>query len=510
MPWRGPSYEGEFPSLGHDVVTLIESSLVMPDGTPISLTEEQVTFIVRFYGLDARGRFIFRRATMRRSKGWGKSPLGGGICLAELVGDVVPDGWDSDGEPVGRPRDVPWIQVAAVSEDQTDNLYVQLYDMLRDSPALDDYGIDLGLTRIFLKGRSGRIEPVTSSSGSREGQPVTFAALEETHLWTPSNGGKKLAATVRRNVAKTNGRTLELTNAFSPGDNSVAEDTHKAALNGAAGILYDALEAPPVEDLHDRKALKAALKIAYGDAHWIDLNRIADECTDPDTDPGDARRFYLNQIVKATGRAIDPRRWAELTRPDLVVPDGARIGIGFDGSISDDATVLVGCTAEGHVFLIDAWERPDRAEDWRVPRREVRAAVLAARDRWSVGRFLGDPPKWWTELDDWAGEFPEDVVALLDTNQPRRFAPACDRFSTAVREGSITHDGSELLTRHVLNMARKNVRLNEPDLEDGRVRFVFVKGGTGKIDAGIGATLALEAAMTMPAPVDYEPVFGFV
>jgi hypothetical protein len=60
------------------------------------------------------------------------------------------------------------------------------------------------------------------------------------------------------------------------------------------------------------------------------------------------------------------------------------------------------------------------------------------------------------------------------------------------------HDGSKTLTDHVLAMHKRKVRLRDDD-DDGRTKFVFVKGpDKAKIDGGIGATLALEAAMMMP------------
>ena len=42
--------------------------------------------------------------------------------------------------------------------------------------------------------------------------------------------------------------------------------------------------------------------------------------------------------------------------------------------------------------------------------------------------------------------------------------------------------------------------------DDGRTRFVFVKGpDRAKIDAGIGAVLALEALAVMPVEEDSQP-----
>jgi hypothetical protein len=496
------------PSLGWELLDWYETYLRVPSGPsygkPLVLTNEQATFIVRWYQVESRtGRFLYRRGASRRVKGWGKSPLLAGWAIGELVGPVQFDGWDASGRPVGKPWLTPWVQIAACSEDQTGNTYSAAYAMLADSPALDDFGIDLGRTKAFLRHRPGCvIEPVTSAAGSREGQPITAAVLDETHLWLQSNGGKRLAAVLRRNLGKGAGRSLESTNAFQPGERSVAEDTHRAWENGEKGLLYDAKEAPWVEDLSDRKALRAALKVAYGDAKWVDLTRVIAEIQDPATDAADARRFYLNQLVAGEHLAVDPRRWHELEHVGTPEP-GTRVGLGFDGSIRLDATALIGCTEDGHLFTVRVWERPVNAgPDWRIPRLEVEQVVAETFGRFQVGRMLCDPPKWQIEIERWMETYGDDVVVFFDTNQPRRMSGACDRFSTAIAEGFLSHDGTLVLTAHTLAMTRKKVKASAED-DDGRTRYVFTKGDDGrKIDAGIGAVLALEAAMTMP---EFEP-----
>lgn len=475
-------------------------------GQPLVLTDEQARFVIRWYAIDPKsGRFEYRRGATRRCKGWGKSPLLAGWAIGELAGPVLFDGWDADGDPVGRPWETPWVQVAACSEDQTGNTYSALYAMLADSPAIDEFGIDLGRTKAFLKDRPGSvIEPVTASAGSREGQLITAAVLDETHLWLQRNGGRRLAATLRRNAGKMNGRTLESTNAFVPGEMSVAEQTHKAWQRGESGLLYDAVEAPWVEDLSNKRELRKALKVAYGDATWVDLARIIAEIGDPDTDPADARRFYLNQLVAGEHSAVDPHRWTKLHRK-VDVSAGSRIGLGFDGSIRNDATALIGCTVDAHLFEIKVWERPVNAPaDWRVPRLEVERAVQETFERYDVGRMLCDPPRWQTEIERWhelydAGRSTEESrVLFFDTNQTRRMSGACDRFATALAEETMTHDAAPTMSAHVLAMVRQKTKPSAQD-DDGRTRYVFTKGDDGrKIDAGIGAVLALEAAMTMP------------
>jgi hypothetical protein len=341
VPWCGPTEDRPFPSLGWALLDLYEDTFIVPAGAlymqPLRFTDEQAAFVVRFYALDpATGRRIYRRAGYRRSKGAGKSPMAGAICGGELFGPVVFDGWDANGEPVGRPRESPFIQIVASAEDQTDNTFLPIHLMFEQSPKLDELGIEVGRTRIFKKSGPGEgIVPVTSASGTREGQPIHFAVLDEPQLWLPSNGGPALAAVLRRNVAKADppGQTLETGNAYVVGQNSVAEMTEKAAKKGQRGLLYDTRDAPEVDDLADREKMMPALKHAYGDSTWVDLERIFEEANDDDTDPADARQFYLNQPNKGGAVAFDVKRWGELAHPEVVVEDQALVVLGFKGNL---------------------------------------------------------------------------------------------------------------------------------------------------------------------------------
>lgn len=522
MPWKGPVHENDFPSLGWSLLEWWSDHLSSPrdENEPLVFTDEQALILVEWYALNPKtGRFVHRRGASRRSKGRGKSPVEAAKAIAELAGDVRFDGWDSAGEPVGRPWGTkgdpsPWVQVAAVSEDQTENTYAAIYEFLtaNDGQAADALRIDAGLTRCYLRDRPGKLEPVTASAGTREGQRVTYGVLDETHLWRPTNGGKRLARTVRRNVAKMGGRTYETTNAFVPGEDSVAEGTHKAVTDGAPGIYYDAVEAPPVKPEDDDETLKAALRVAYGDAWWIDLDRIVAEVRDPESTWEDSERFYFNHNVDDRRKAVETRRWEDLKRSDIAVPAGTRIAVGFDGSLSDDCTVLIGCAlVDGtpHTFEIEVWQRPAEApKTWRVPRTEIRDRLAEVMAYWDVGLMLCDPAKWQTEIELWIEEYGEERVVLFDTNQPTRMWRACDRFTTALTEGAYTHDGSPALTQQVLNMYKRKVRVRDDD-DDGRTKFVFVKGpDRAKIDAGIGAVLALEALATMPAEGPAQPFFA--
>src|SRR5690606_1787202 len=149
-------YADKVKTLAIEIIPWIQTMLVQPDGDdaggPFKLTREQKNFVCWFYAVDERGRFVYRRAVLRRSKGWGKSPFLGAICLAELCGPMRFSHWDRHGNPVAQPHPMPWVNLAGVSETQTQNTMTVILSMLENSEAVDRYGLDVGLTRIYTPG----------------------------------------------------------------------------------------------------------------------------------------------------------------------------------------------------------------------------------------------------------------------------------------------------------------------------------------------------------------------
>jgi hypothetical protein len=536
MPWK-PRHPDDFPSLGWGVLDWWAEFLPSPrdSALPFILTDSQALGILEWFRLDDAGRRVYRRGYSRRSKGRGKSPIEAGKALAEFVGPVRFAGWDAEGQPVGVPWGVldgdprPWVQVAAVSERQTENTYSVINYFLaeNDGRAADALNIDRGITRCYLRGVPGaKLEPVTAEAGTAEGQPITYGVLDETHLWTPRNGGVKLARTMRRNVGKMNGHSFETTNAFVPGEGSVAEGSYKSVRAGAAGVYADEIEAPreidgvAVDADAPDAVIRAAMAEAYEDSWWVDLDRLVADARDPEMEWGDVCRFFFNWNQKGAGSAVDPKQWDAL-KSDRKPEPGERIGLGFDGSISDDTTGLVACTADGHLWLVEEWKRARHddgrpVQGWTVPRLQVGEKVRETFGLYDVGRMFGDPPKWATELESWADEFrligrPKDEaerVLAFDTNQRSRFCKAVDRFMTAVRAGLISHSNDERLNAHILAASLEKIRTTA-DESDQRTMYVIVKPEDGrKVDLAVAAVLAYEAAMTMPIMAEPKPVFA--
>jgi len=560
VPWK-PTEPGERPTLGWGALEWIEENLIVPDGPtagdPLTFTEEQAQFVLGLYEVDpyfvgpaARQRAfvngrIIRRAVLSRSKGWGKSPLVAGLCVLEALGPVVLDGWDADGQPVAVPwREIgmkPKVQIVAVSEDQTANTWDPVLEMCREGPVYDNYAIDP--MQSFVAVPDGLIEAVTSSGTSREGFRPVFSALDQTESWVQSNGGLKLAATIRRNLGKVNGCSVETPNAFEPGQGSVAENSFAAEAAQAegrtrisTGILFDHREAPGDTDPTDRDSLLAGLAFAYGDSAdvnggWVTLERIVAEFWDPDTDPQDARRFYLNQITHAADSLVAQPEWAACTDVDRVVVDGDLVVLGFDGSRGrakgkPDATALIGCrVSDGHVFQLGVWEAPDVQQiwpTWQPPMVEIETAVADAFRRWSVAAFYADPAKdWRSTVNAWEAKYGAAVQVKVSPDHPfewwmtggrtGKIQRAVEQFEGVVRTSALsiaqggvpelTHDGSSSLTRHVLNARRRTRggKLTVSKEHDYSAR---------KIDACVAAILAWQARLDAVAKGVTSPTAG--
>jgi len=502
-------------TLGWSIVMWQAEALQHPSGRPWRYTPEQLRFVLWWYAVDEDGRWLFRDGVLQRIKGWGKDPLVATLAATELVGPCRPDPsgrtvrdpWGNE-HPAGVPHPEAWIQIAAVSKDQNRNT-MTIFPGIFTKAALERYQIDLGKEIIYAFKGARRIEAVSSSPRALEGGRPTFTIKNETHHWLATNGGHEMDAVIERNATKSSdgmARALAITNAYMPGEDSVAERAREAYELMAAGrardtgLLYDSLEAPAEAPL-SAEAAPRVVELVRGDSHWLDVNGIVQSILDPRNPPSRSRRFWYNQIVAAEDAWVAPYEWDACERKDRLVEPGEKITLFFDGSKSDDATVLVGCcVSDGHVFLIDCWQRPpglDSRVPWSVPRELVDARVDRAFAEWSVVGFFADPgggedetgERYWDALlDAWAerhgagllihaaprgSRSPHPIVWDMRTPaHQKEFTEACERSWTDIRDRLLTHDGNRVLRQHVVNARRRpnkwGVSIGKEHRESGR------------------------------------------
>lgn len=522
MPWRGPEEPGEFPTLGYLIGGWMEANLVIPDGAqrgqPYLLTDEMWMHMLWRFRLkpDAvphpkypkpRDGLVYHGSQLRRPQKWGKDPFKAAFCIAHALGEVQFDGWDAHGEPAARPVATPWVQLAATSEEQTDNTYRPLYRMLTEGPLADTPGLDIGETATKLPNGDGWIEPVTSSATSRLGNPITHANFTEPHLMTERDGGLRVARAMKRNLTGMGGTWDEVTNAWDPTENSVAQQTAEAK---APGVYLDhrAPDLAVLPELDDEQAVRERIVIKYGDSlrsagGWVDEDGIYADTQSADTGDAEARRYYLDEVTVGERDLADPARWAAQERTDDPLRTGESITLGFDGSHARDGTALIATRIrDGRQFHMQTWLPPededkDKPTPWRVDRVDVDQVVRATFKAYDVWFLFADPYLWRDYIDTWSGAFPKKIVEFPTTNE-RRMDEALERWLTAFREGELTHDGHPVLTQHVRQTAVKKGK-RKPPREDGtrgkndHYLTVTKKKAGQLIDATVAAILSYAA-----------------
>jgi phage terminase large subunit-like protein len=513
-----PELEEEpWPTLGPQVCAFIETYLVFGPGDleklPARLDDEKRALIYRAYEIyppgakDANGKPIagrrrFRRVALSLQKGSGKTELAAWIAACELSPEapVRCDGFDAYGRPVGRPIPSPYIPMVAYTEEQASDLaYGVLKAILEESPIASQF--DIGIDRILRASGSGKAVALAGAPSARDGALTTFQHFDETHRMN-TDRHRRAHQTMLANLTKrllADPWELETTTAFTPGENSVAEETRAYAQAVAEGkrsdsrLFYFHRQAADTYDWTDPEQRRQALVEAAGPtAPWKDIEGISALWEDPKADFDYLERVYGNRPTASASQAFNVGRWRELRRPDYVVPDGVQIVAGFDGAIWHDGTALV-CQeiSSGHQWLAGLWEPPATAsEGWSVPVDEVEAVLAEVFRRWKVWRLYADPAYWETYVAEWAGKYGEKVVAQYRTNRYFQMASDVRAFANDIAGGEISHDGDERLERHIGN-ARK-LMLNFRDDQGERLWVIHKErsDSPNKIDAAMAAVLA--------------------
>lgn len=241
-----------------------------------------------------------------------------------------------------------------------------------------------------------------------------------------------------------------------------------------------------IKDPKNEKKLRSLLKETYGDASWIDIDTIVAKCHDPRTPAGIAFRFYLNNVQATADTWIPKDFWEDCREDDDLILTKDQIAIGFDGSLYDDSTALVGARLrDGKLFVLGLWEN-DGTDDWEVPVGEVDAVLHKAFKDYRVAWMYADPPHWQDVIDRWAAEYGDKIVFKFPTNKERVMGEALERFHTAVLSGQLKHDGNPNLQRHILNAVTKETRT-------GYLISKERPKSKRKIDLAVTAVLAYEA-----------------
>lgn len=512
--WTGPrdpqGYILPEITLGWQVLSWIEENLLADETDensqplPYDLTDEQKRFLLWFYAIDETGRFLYREVVLQRLKGHGKDPLASVIAAVEFVGPCRLGGWATRdmpeksllrGDPVAKPHPRAWVQIAAVTLEQTKNT-MKLFNGLFTKACIAEHGIDIGKERIYAYGGQKAIEAVTSNPDALEGNRPTLVIKNETHHWKANNSGIDMADAIERNATKSKGgaaRTLSITNAYAPSLESVARSEREAYLSQESGesintgMLYDTLEAPKearlrplfpeemrgaeergieplprdVKERLTRLYIKRILEAVRGGAWWLDIPGLTNSILSPKSKMSLSRRFWYNQVTANEDAWVEPDAvdaaihqqvaelrksvsaahlileagWAPVSQNDPVVAF-------FDGSKSDDSTAIVGCRiSDGYCFLIGVWQKPkgEAGKDWKAPRAAVDRRVTEMFKRFKIVAFWGDPSHAKDDEEDeasyWMPMFDKWMRTYKDGLDPKHWP-----VKTGLRSHAINFD----------------------------------------------------------------------
>lgn len=477
--------DGSVLTLAPEIIAWAESILIQPNGAhagrPFQFTPRQLRFMLWWYSVDDDGRWLFQHGARRLSKGSGKSPHAGVLGLCEFCGPVrVKDIDHKRRIVVGESFMMPLVQIAATAESQTHNTMRMIRAFApKGSPIVVQHQLDPGKVS-YYKLPEGKLEVISSSPTAAEGAEPSLIIADETEWWRPNNGGVELNNTLLDNLAKSGSRMLEVSNAWVPGQDSVAESTFAAwvaqeedrVVSAAGRILYDAVISRPDLDWYDEAAVRADMERVYADAWWQSLDGVMKRVFSPKSKLSDSKRKYGNRPEVAEDAWADPAQWSVLKAdPDRPVAEREEIAMFFDGSKSRDATALIGCCmSDGHVFRIGMWE-PDTAHDTTstVDVADVNRAVHRAKERYTVVGFFADVQEWESFVKvDWPALFADDL--LIDA-QPSGKAPqavawdmrsrtyeftlACELTLGEIEDKKFTHDGDAAVARHIGNARRR-------------------------------------------------------
>lgn len=522
----------DFPTLGDLVDAWIERHCLVPDGfargAPFKEYDWQFWITANHYRVreDAQWQpdrpllnqaFTYRRSQVVATQKTGKGPWSACITANEAVGPSVFGGWAKAGEAFdcadfgcgcgwyfeyqpGEPKGIrhpsPLIQLTATSQEQVDNVYRPLTAMIHMGPLKHLMKVRENFIRIVGDSDDpdmDRIDAVTSSALARLGNPITFYVHDESGLYTATNKMRKVAETQRRGAAGMGGRGIETTNPWDPAENSVAQTTFEST---APDIFKFYLPPPPKADgtplnYRDKRERQRIHRHNYEGSPHVDLASIEAEAAELLAyDPAQAERFFGGRIVHGLGSWLPEGLWGPGV--DLVVPDGALVCFGFDGSDSDDFTAIRLETLAGYRFT-PTYGPDKRPTIWNpaewggsIPRGEVHAAVDEICTRFKVQRAYCDPRDWQSEIADWALKYGEDVFVEWATYRTVQMHDALERAVTDLTTGRSTHDLCQITALHVGN-ARKVAKPGQ--------RYLLGKPSQHqKIDAAMADVLAHEAA----------------
>lgn len=441
-------------------------------GQPIVLRPWQKELLNHIFAVRDDGRFKHRTALVGMPRKSGKSALSSGIALWSLF----------LGENGGE------VYSCAADRDQARIVFGDAKKMIEAEPELMSQA-KLYRDAIEIPSTGSVYRVLSSEAFTKEGLSPTLVVYDELHA-APN---RELFDVMTLGMgARREPLLLAITTAGVKTDNtgqdSVAYSLYQYGQKVARGEVDDPSffmswwEAPSESNHRDPEVWKLS-NPAFGD-----LNSVEDfESAVKRTPEAEFRTKRTNAWVSSQTAWLPNNAWESRLIKKEIDKDIPVI-LGFDGSFSGDASVIVGVTIEEvpHVFLVEAWEKqPEDTDDWRVDSLEVENSIIEACSRMNVKEIACDPFRWQRTM-----QVLQDAglpIVEWPSTSASRMIPACSKFYDAVVSEKLTNDGNPLLTRHISNAVVKVDRLGPRIVKEHR-------GSPRKIDGAVASIIAFDRA----------------
>jgi phage terminase large subunit-like protein len=482
-------------SRGWEVADFINSMCIQTkdtvagrSGQPIVLRQWQLNLLDNIFAVRDDGRFKHRTALVGMSRKNGKSALSSGIALWGLF-------MGSEGGE---------IYSCAADRDQARIVFGDAKKMIEAEPELMAQA-KLYRDAIEIPATGSIYRVLSSEAYTKEGLSPTLVIMDELHALP----NRELFDVMQLGMgARREPLLLSITTAGvktdSTGQDSIAYSLYQYGQKVIRGEYDDPSffmawwEASIEADHRDPETWKIA-NPAFGD-----LNSEEDFVSAVKRTPeSEFRTKRTNAWVSSQTAWLPSGTW-EAREIKREVDKDIPVVLGFDGSFSGDASVIIGVTVEEqpHVFMIEAWEKqPEDDDSWRVDSLTVENAIIEACTKYNVLEIACDPFRWQRSM-----QVLQDAglpIVEWPSTSAARMIPACAKFYDAVVQEKLSQDGNALLTRHISNAVVKTDRLGPRIVKEYR-------GSSRKIDAAVASIIAFDrATVSRNNPETIVPEFFF-
>ena len=455
-----------------------KDSVAGKTGDPLVLRDWQKALVRSIFQYDEAGRGLKHRVNLvgmpRKS---GKSALGSVLALYSLI--VGPKGGE--------------VYSVAAEKEQARIVFADAKRTVEASEELS------GITRLYRDAiempELGSVYRVLSAEAySKEGLNPHFVLFDELHAQPNRElfDVMSLAMGARGSLATLVAITTAGQKSDSTGRDSIAYSLYNYG---------KAISRGEVEDDSFFMAWWEADGNFRSEETWRTANPGFGDISDPAdfvsavrrTPEAEFRTKRCNQWVSSQLAWLPNGSWDACAAEFEPSPDD-EIVLGFDGSFSGDASVIVGCVVPkekddpARLFLVKAWEKDleKDGDEWRVDIAAVEDTLLEFCQKFPRVREIAcDPARWQRSMAVLADQgLP---IVEWPSSSPARMVPACAKFYDAVVEKRIEHDGNGTLARHLDNAVVKTDRLGPRIVKENRQ-------SPRKIDAAVAAVLAYDRA----------------